>query len=125
MILILLQNNTLINNIPTPFLSGLNTITVDAANTTTLSPAESTTSPKEVQFSEEEKFVIIQSDSFSAFIDFSSKVIERALNETYDYTVDNRKTSDTQTVSDSDSNLKQLRYFYSERWSKNRSINKR
>ncbi|KAI8850313.1 WD40-repeat-containing domain protein [Chytridium lagenaria] len=72
--------------------------------------------------SEDEKRVILQSEPFSNFFDYSSKLIERALNEKYDilkdYTVSNDATSDT-------SNQKGVKYvcnFYDEKLSKNRSV---
>jgi len=44
---------------------------------------------------EEEKKAILSSETFYEFFDQSTKIIERALHDTYDYTVDYRIGADT------------------------------
>lgn len=74
----------------------------------------------DIFLTEEETKEILKSDSFGAFIDISSKMIERALNDTYDYTIDYRKEPDSKG-NDSKSNVL-LCTFYNERWCSGRSV---
>jgi len=42
------------------------------------------------EFSEEEKKNIMNSDGFKDFFDYSTKIVERALDEPYDFMIDYR-----------------------------------
>ena len=48
-----------------------------------------------VELSEEERAAILSSEQFIEFIDVSSKMIERALDDTYDFLKDYRKESNS------------------------------
>ena len=84
--------------------------------------------------SEEEQTRILTSDTFYDFLSRSSKIVERALDEDYDvlvdYTMDveaNQYLSPltpilTCRTSDETDKIKQVISFYSEQWSKKRSV---
>ena len=83
--------------------------------------------------SEEEQQRILTSDTFNDFLSRSSKIVERALDEDYDVLVD--YTIDVEanqyglmycqlnsSTSDETDKIKQVVSFYSEQWSKKRSV---
>lgn len=70
--------------------------------------------------SETEKLDILRSEDFGLFIDFSSKIIERALNDTYDFTIDYRKEPETKRKDTKSNTL--ICTFYNDRWCGNRSV---
>lgn len=75
--------------------------------------------PKETrELSEEEKTAIMSDQNFADFMDATSKLVERALNERYDIMKD--YTSDFDA--DVSEELKFLCEFRDEKWSKNRSV---
>ncbi|OLL21904.1 Cytoplasmic dynein 1 intermediate chain 2, partial [Neolecta irregularis DAH-3] len=79
--------------------------------------------PKTPELSEKEKDTIISSNNFLDFLDRSTKVIERAMNEEYDILVDYGMVSEDKTQSDSHGQkLKESLSFYDSRWNKKRSI---
>jgi len=45
---------------------------------------------KKLEFSEEEKKNIMQTEGFKDFFDYSTKIVERALDEPYDIMIDYR-----------------------------------
>ncbi|KAI9199746.1 WD40-repeat-containing domain protein [Polychytrium aggregatum] len=71
---------------------------------------------------EEERRAIISSEQFMEFFDQSSKVIERALNEKYDYLIDYSITNEGEVHDDANKNVKQYCQFFDEKWSKNRWV---
>ncbi|KAJ3000737.1 hypothetical protein HDV02_003539 [Globomyces sp. JEL0801] len=83
-----------------------------------LEVVESNTAP---EISEEQKIELILSDEFVQFFDRSAKIMERALNEDYDYLIDyTAAVGKTDTFETKDMRL--FRTFAHERWTKNRSV---
>ncbi|OXU22303.1 hypothetical protein TSAR_001590 [Trichomalopsis sarcophagae] len=81
--------------------------------------------PKEVrELSEEEKQMIILSEEFKRFIDRSSRIVERALGEAVDIYTDYTGTMDGEDGMDDKSHqcLWLNRFFFDERWSRNRCV---
>lgn len=73
--------------------------------------------------SEEEKHAITASDDFFDFIERSSKVIERTLDEEYDVLADyGLGINDEETSEQAGRKLKEVAQFYDDRWSKKRMI---
>ncbi|KAL1929364.1 hypothetical protein VTP01DRAFT_1502 [Rhizomucor pusillus] len=71
---------------------------------------------------EEEKKLILTSPEFINFVDTSTKFVERALNETYDFMKDYTLGID---VNSDESNGKRVKFvcdFWDEKWSRNRSV---
>ncbi|KAK9761723.1 hypothetical protein K7432_013149 [Basidiobolus ranarum] len=74
------------------------------------------------ELSEEEKQAILASNEFVDFVDQSSKIIERALNEKYDFMIDYTLGHDADGDESSGNRVKFFCSFYDDKWSKNRSI---
>ncbi|KAJ3216329.1 hypothetical protein HDU67_009680 [Dinochytrium kinnereticum] len=74
------------------------------------------------ELSEDEKKTIFQSEPFINFFDYSSKLIERALNEKYDILRDYTVSNDVTSEASSGKGVKLMCSFYDEKLSKNRSI---
>ncbi|KAG5637788.1 hypothetical protein H0H81_003180 [Sphagnurus paluster] len=73
------------------------------------------------ELSEEERTSILAAPEFLDFVEQSSKIVQRALNDGYDYIRD--YTIGTETGGDdSEGRVKRLCEFYDERYGKNRSI---
>ncbi|KJE89338.1 hypothetical protein CAOG_008445 [Capsaspora owczarzaki ATCC 30864] len=76
------------------------------------------------QLSEDDRSAIVKSDRFLQFFDRSSRLVERALNDSYDVTVD--YSGGAQTDSDSDAGASERvsinTKFVDERWSVHRAI---
>ncbi|KAK9449733.1 WD40-repeat-containing domain protein [Limtongia smithiae] len=64
---------------------------------------------------------VFRSSDFLRFIDTSSKIVERALDDDYDILIDYSSVSETK-VAKADWKLKQSRQFYSQTWSASRAI---
>jgi len=77
---------------------------------------------KITEFSEEEKKNIMQSDVFKDFFDYSTKLVERALDEPYDFMVDYRVDNTIEDDKAIDNTLKLVQSFYSEEWTKDRTV---
>ncbi|KAJ1963792.1 hypothetical protein IWQ62_003108 [Dispira parvispora] len=74
------------------------------------------------ELSEEEKQAIEQSAEFTDFMDFSSKLVERALNEPYDFMTDYTIGSQANDDTAAGNQVKLFASFRDDRWSKNRSV---
>ncbi|ORX94506.1 WD40 repeat-like protein [Basidiobolus meristosporus CBS 931.73] len=74
------------------------------------------------ELSDDEKKAIVSSNEFMDFVDQSSKIIERALNEKYDFMVDYTLGHDADGDDSSGNRVKFLCSFYDDKWSKSRSI---
>ncbi|RIA97919.1 WD40-repeat-containing domain protein [Glomus cerebriforme] len=72
--------------------------------------------------SEDDRKKIISSNEFVEFIDHSTKIVERALNENYDYMKDYSIIKDNENDDQSGSRVKYVNSFFDDRWTKNRSV---
>ncbi|GBB83976.1 hypothetical protein RclHR1_10620001 [Rhizophagus clarus] len=72
--------------------------------------------------SDDDKKKIISSNEFIDFIDHSTKIIERVLNENYDYMKDYSIIKDNENDDQSGSRVKYVNSFFDDRWTKNRSV---
>ncbi|KAK9371879.1 WD40-repeat-containing domain protein [Lipomyces chichibuensis] len=70
----------------------------------------------------EEKSELLQSEEFFQFIERSSKIVERALDDDYDILVDYASDLQDKHGSDAEGGVKQLEQFSSDRWSTSRTI---
>ncbi|KAJ3108881.1 hypothetical protein HDU97_010153 [Phlyctochytrium planicorne] len=77
---------------------------------------------EQLKIKDEERKTILHSDSFVHFFDYSSKLIERALNEKYDILRDYTLGNDTNQETNTGKGVKHLCSFYDEKLSKNRAI---
>ncbi|KAI9022707.1 WD40-repeat-containing domain protein [Phycomyces nitens] len=71
---------------------------------------------------EEERKMILSTPEFLDFVDTSSKVVERALNEKYDFMKDYTLGVDVESDESSGKRVKYVCEFWDEKWSKNRSV---
>uniref|UniRef100_A0A1B6CBH8 Cytoplasmic dynein intermediate chain n=1 Tax=Clastoptera arizonana TaxID=38151 RepID=A0A1B6CBH8_9HEMI len=81
--------------------------------------------PKEIrELSNDEKMMIILSEDFQRFVDRTGRIIERALYESIDITVDYTGVTDDEDALDEKNSCRVSlnRYFWDERWSKNRCV---
>ncbi|PSN45580.1 Cytoplasmic dynein 1 intermediate chain [Blattella germanica] len=81
--------------------------------------------PRQVrELSEEEKQMIILTEDFQRFLDRAGRVMERALSESIDIYTDYTGVSDGDEAADEKSGLRLSlnRFFYDERWSRNRCV---
>ncbi|KAL1916352.1 uncharacterized protein VTP21DRAFT_5969 [Calcarisporiella thermophila] len=74
------------------------------------------------ELSEEEKRAIVTSNEFIDFIDHSSKLIERALNEKYDFMRDYTVSDSVESDESLGKKVKSVCAFLDDKWSKNRSV---
>ncbi|KAF8310072.1 WD40 repeat-like protein [Clavulina sp. PMI_390] len=74
------------------------------------------------ELTEEERASILTSPEFFDFVEESSKIIQRALSDAYDYTRDYRIGAEDETTDYEGKRVKLLCAFSDERWTKNRSI---
>lgn len=72
--------------------------------------------------SEDDRKKIISSNEFVEFIDHSTKIVERVLNENYDYMKDYSIIKDNENDDRSGSRVKYVNSFFDDRWTKNRSV---
>ncbi|KAK9495658.1 WD40-repeat-containing domain protein [Lipomyces doorenjongii] len=70
----------------------------------------------------EEKSELLQSEEFFQFIERSSKIVERALDDDYDVLVDYASDLQDKDGSQAEGGVKQLEQFLSDRWSTNRVV---
>lgn len=77
---------------------------------------------KITEFSEEEKKHIMKSEGFKDFFDYSTKLVERALDEPYDFMIDYRVDNTVEDDKANDNTLKLVQSFYSEEWTKDRTV---
>jgi hypothetical protein len=75
-----------------------------------------------LELSEEERREIVESDTFADFFDYSTKVVERILNESYDVTIDYRTAEEGMRNDESNKELSLKGTFYDEKWCRNRSV---
>ncbi|KAI7861592.1 WD40-repeat-containing domain protein [Spinellus fusiger] len=71
---------------------------------------------------EEERKFILSAPEFIDFVDNSSKMVERALNEKYDFMKDYTLGVDIESDENSGKGVKYICEFWDEKWSKNRSV---
>ncbi|KAI9227445.1 MAG: WD40-repeat-containing domain protein [Piptocephalis tieghemiana] len=74
------------------------------------------------ELTEEEAEAVIRSDHFIEFVDQSARLIERALNEEYDFLTDYTLLQEEDADMDSGSQVKLVADFYDERLCRNRSV---
>jgi dynein intermediate chain len=77
---------------------------------------------KITEFSEEEKKNIMQTEGFKDFFDYSTKIVERALDEPYDIMIDYRVDNTIEDNKANDNTLKLVQSFFSEEWTKDRTV---
>ncbi|KAK9389114.1 WD40-repeat-containing domain protein [Lipomyces mesembrius] len=70
----------------------------------------------------EEKSELLRSEEFFQFIERSSKIVERALDDDYDILVDYASDLQDKDGSQAEGGVKQLEQFLSDRWSTNRAV---
>lgn len=74
------------------------------------------------ELSDEEKKIILNSPEFKEFIDLSTKHVERAINENYDFMRDYRADEELDDIDERGPRLKYLCSYFDDRWTKNRSV---
>lgn len=74
------------------------------------------------ELDEDEKYNIFSAPEFQDFIEQSTKIVQRALNYSYDYTRDYTLGTDTGTDDSEGRRVKRVCAFYDEHYGKNRSI---
>ncbi|CAO3658598.1 unnamed protein product [Umbelopsis vinacea] len=84
--------------------------------------SESTQTEEVKELSDEERKSIITSHAFLEFVDTSSKIVERALHETYDFMKDYTIGAEVTSEDTSSKRIKYVCEFWDEKWSKNRSV---
>ncbi|TPX32838.1 hypothetical protein SmJEL517_g04142 [Synchytrium microbalum] len=72
------------------------------------------------KLTEEEKERILMSDRFLGFFEQSTKIVERALNDRYDFMVDYTAGDDLDRSASTE--VKEVCTFYDERWTRNRAL---
>ncbi|KAG0239734.1 hypothetical protein BGW41_007534 [Actinomortierella wolfii] len=74
------------------------------------------------ELTDEERKAILQSVEFSDFVEHSSKVIERAMSEKYDFMKDYTLGLEDTTEDTNGNRVRLVCSFYDDRWCKNRSV---
>ncbi|KAK4513545.1 uncharacterized protein ATC70_005547 [Mucor velutinosus] len=74
------------------------------------------------ELTEEESKIIQKSQEFAEFVDVSTKLVERALNEKYDFMKDYTLGIDVENDENSGKHVKFVCEFWDEKWCKNRSV---
>ncbi|KAJ2964819.1 hypothetical protein NQZ79_g365 [Umbelopsis isabellina] len=74
------------------------------------------------ELTDEERQAIMTSHTFLDFVDSSSKIVERALHETYDFMKDYTIGAEVTSEDTSSKRIKFICDFWDEKWSKNRSV---
>ncbi|KAF9153175.1 hypothetical protein BG015_003923 [Linnemannia schmuckeri] len=74
------------------------------------------------ELTDEERKSIVQSAEFVEFIDHSSKILERAMTEKYDFMKDYTLGLDDDTEDLNGNRMRLVSSFHDDRWSKNRSV---
>ncbi|KAI8059385.1 WD40-repeat-containing domain protein [Gilbertella persicaria] len=77
---------------------------------------------KKIELTEEEAKTIQKSQEFAEFVDISTKLVERALNEKYDFMKDYTLGIDVENDENSGKHVKFVCKFWDEKWCKNRSV---
>ncbi|KAF8971998.1 hypothetical protein BGZ46_010173, partial [Entomortierella lignicola] len=79
--------------------------------------------PQEIpELTDEERKAIIQSAEFVEFVDHSSKILERAMGERYDFMKDYTLGLDDEAEDLNGNRMRLVSSFHDDRWSKNRSV---
>ncbi|KAG0002280.1 hypothetical protein BGZ79_003295 [Entomortierella chlamydospora] len=79
--------------------------------------------PQEVpELTDEERKAILQSADFVEFMDHSSKIVERAMTEKYDFMKDYTLGLDDETEDLNGNRMRLVSSFHDDRWTKNRSV---
>ncbi|KAG0306606.1 hypothetical protein BGZ98_002077 [Dissophora globulifera] len=79
--------------------------------------------PQEIpELTDEERKAIVQSPEFQEFVDHSSKILERAMSERYDFMKDYTLGLDNQAEDLKGNRMRLVCSFHDDRWSKNRSV---
>ncbi|KAJ3148765.1 hypothetical protein HDU89_004615 [Geranomyces variabilis] len=97
----------------------------DAEPLTVEPPAAKTPEPETPPpepLTEAERKSILSSETFLNFFDYSSKLVERALNESYDFMTDYAVNDDRVIDESAGKNVHMLCSFSDERWTRNRSV---
>jgi dynein intermediate chain len=74
------------------------------------------------EMTEEERNTILSAPEFFDFFDHSTKIIQRALNDNYDYVLDYRLGTESGIDDSEGKRVRRVCAFYDERYCKNRSI---
>ncbi|KAG0261721.1 hypothetical protein BG011_000748 [Mortierella polycephala] len=74
------------------------------------------------ELTDEERKGILQSAEFVEFMDHSSKILERAMSEKYDFMKDYTLGLDDETEDLNGNRMRLVSSFHDDRWSKNRSV---
>lgn len=81
------------------------------------------TAPQEIpELTEDERKAIVQSTDFVEFIEHSSKFVERAMSEKYDFMKDYTLGLNDDTDDVNGNKMRLICSFHDERWTKNRSV---
>ncbi|KAF9357628.1 hypothetical protein BGX34_009285 [Mortierella sp. NVP85] len=79
--------------------------------------------PQELpELTDEERKTVLQSNDFIEFVEHSSKFVERAMSEKYDFMKDYTLGLDDDTEDLNGNKMRLICSFHDERWSKNRSV---
>ncbi|ORZ08066.1 WD40-repeat-containing domain protein [Lobosporangium transversale] len=85
--------------------------------------AKEETAPKEIpELTDEERKTILQSTEFIEFVDHSSKILERAMSEKYDFMKDYTLGLDDEAEDLNGNRMRLVCSFHDDKWSKNRSV---
>ncbi|CAO3609534.1 unnamed protein product [Cunninghamella blakesleeana] len=84
--------------------------------------AEQEKADEHQDLTEDERKLILAAPEFLDFVDNSSKVVERALNEKYDFMKDYTLGIDIESDENSGKRVKSVCEFWDDKWSKNRSV---
>ncbi|KAG0276911.1 hypothetical protein BGZ95_006860 [Linnemannia exigua] len=84
--------------------------------------AEAVVPQEAPELTDEERKSIVQSAEFVDFIDHSSKILERAMTDKYDFMKDYTLGLDDDTEDLNGNRMRLVSSFYDDRWSKNRSV---
>jgi len=74
------------------------------------------------EMSEEERNAILSAPEFLDFFDYSTKIIQRLLNDNYDYARDYRLGAESGVDDSEGKRVKSVCAFFDERYGRNRSI---
>ncbi|CAG8760953.1 8347_t:CDS:10, partial [Cetraspora pellucida] len=84
--------------------------------------AEKKKNQKDKNITDEERKKIVNSADFADFIDHTTKIVERALNENYDFMKDYSISKDVESDEKTGNRVKYMCSFFDDKWSKNRSV---
>ena len=76
----------------------------------------------DIDLTEEERAIILTAPEFADFVESSTKIIQRALNDNYDYIRDYTLGAESGVDDSEGKRVKRVCAFFDERYGKNRSI---